>query len=72
MLGRLDREVPQIGQEDAGDAEDARRLAHLPEAAGELEDGLGDGIIAGPLTIAIFSHTTFILDLSSWFGRLVL
>ena len=44
MLGRHDPEVPHVGQDDAGEP---RHLAHqYAEAAGELEDGVGDGIVA--------------------------
>ena len=44
MLGRLDPDIPQVGQDDAGEP---RHLAHqYAEAAGELEDGFGDGIVA--------------------------
>ena len=44
VLGRHDPEVPLVGQDDAGEP---RHLAHqYAEAAGELEDGVGDGIVA--------------------------
>ena len=45
MLGRHDPEVPKVDQDDAGET---RRLAHqyAEAAARELEDGVGDGIVA--------------------------